>query len=354
MAGVNIESGNVTVWGDVFKIDRRTSRDEKTLILSIYFTDYTGSYCAKVIGRMDKKIKALDELKVGDTVVMYGLIEYDRFDHENVLRPDSIATVKKVPRRDTAEEKRVELHMHSNMSAMDGLTPADKLVRRAYEFGHKAVAITDHGVVQAFPDAVNAQNAIRKKGGDIKIIYGVEAYFVDDVVQAVNGHAAGDFDREIIVFDLETTGLSAATERITEIGAVKLSGGEVVDRFNTFVNPERAIPPKITELTGITDDDVRGAPSEAEALASFYEFCGGDGAVLVAHNAPFDTSFLKQAARRCHMPYHFTAIDTVILSRSLFPELKSTSSTSSPSTSDWATSTTTAPATTRRCSHGSS
>ena len=322
MAGVNIESGNVTVWGDVFKIDRRTSRDEKTLILSIYFTDYTGSYCAKVIGRMDKKIKALDELKVGDTVVMYGLIEYDRFDHENVLRPDSIATVKKVPRRDTAEEKRVELHMHSNMSAMDGLTPADKLVRRAYEFGHKAVAITDHGVVQAFPDAVNAQNAIRKKGGDIKIIYGVEAYFVDDVVQAVSGHAAGDFDREIIVFDLETTGLSAATERITEIGAVKLSGGEVVDRFNTFVNPERAIPPKITELTGITDDDVRGAPSEAEALASFYEFCGGDGAVLVAHNAPFDTSFLKQAARRCHMPYHFTAIDTVILSRSLFPELK--------------------------------
>ena len=322
MAGVNIESGNVTVWGDVFKIDRRTSRDEKTLILSIYFTDYTGSYCAKVIGRMDKKIKALDELKVGDTVVMYGLIEYDRFDHENVLRPDSIATVKKVPRRDTAEEKRVELHMHSNMSAMDGLTPVDKLVRRAYEFGHKAVAITDHGVVQAFPDAVNAQNAIRKKGGDIKIIYGVEAYFVDDVVQAVSGHAAGDFDREIIVFDLETTGLSAATERITEIGAVKLSGGEVVDRFNTFVNPERAIPPKITELTGITDDDVRGAPSEAEALASFYEFCGGDGAVLVAHNAPFDTSFLKQAARRCHMPYHFTAIDTVILSRSLFPELK--------------------------------
>ncbi|MFR9189470.1 MAG: PHP domain-containing protein [Anaerotruncus massiliensis (ex Togo et al. 2019)] len=177
MAGVNIESGNVTVWGDVFKIDRRTSRDEKTLILSIYFTDYTGSYCAKVIGRMDKKIKALDELKVGDTVVMYGLIEYDRFDHENVLRPDSIATVKKVPRRDTAEEKRVELHMHSNMSAMDGLTPVDKLVRRAYEFGHKAVAITDHGVA-GVPRRGERPERDRKKGGDIKIIYGVEAYFV--------------------------------------------------------------------------------------------------------------------------------------------------------------------------------
>jgi DNA polymerase-3 subunit alpha (Gram-positive type) len=150
MAQVNIESGNVTVWGDVFKIDRRTSRDEKTLILSIYFTDYTGSYCAKVIGRFDKKMKDLDELKEGNTVVMHGMIEFDRFDHETVLRPDSIAVVKKVTRRDFSEEKRVELHMHSNMSAMDGMTPAARLVQRAYEFGHKAVAITDHGVAQAF------------------------------------------------------------------------------------------------------------------------------------------------------------------------------------------------------------
>lgn len=322
MAQVNIESGNVTVWGDVFKIDRRTSRDEKTLILSIYFTDYTGSYCAKVIGRFDKKMKALDELHEGDTVAMHGLIEYDRFDRENVMRPDSIATVKKIPRRDLSEEKRVELHMHSNMSAMDGITPAAKLIKRAYEFGHKAVAITDHGVVQAFPDCMNAVSKIRKSGGDIKVIYGVEAYFVDDVVQAVSGNAHGGFDSEMIVFDLETTGLSAATERITEIGAVKLRGGEIVDRFNTFVNPERSIPPKITELTGITDDDVRGAPLEGEALRQFYAFCGGGNAVLIAHNAPFDTSFLQQCARRCGMEYNFTAIDTVVLSRSLFPELK--------------------------------
>ena len=322
MAQVNIESGNVTVWGDVFKIDRRTSRDEKTLILSIYFTDYTGSYCAKVIGRFDKKMKALDELHEGDTVAMHGLIEYDRFDRENVMRPDSIATVKKIPRRDLCEEKRVELHMHSNMSAMDGITPAAKLIKRAYEFGHKAVAITDHGVVQAFPDCMNAVAKIRKSGGDIKVIYGVEAYFVDDVVQAVSGNAHGRFDSEMIVFDLETTGLSAATERITEIGAVKLRNGEIVDRFNTFVNPERSIPPKITELTGITDNDVRGAPLEGEALRQFYAFCGGSSAVLIAHNAPFDTSFLRQCARRCGMEYNFTAIDTVVLSRSLFPELK--------------------------------
>lgn len=322
MAQVNIESGSVTVWGDVFKIDRRTSRDEKTLILSIYLTDYTGSYCAKVIGRFDKKMKGLEQLKEGDTVVMHGLIEFDRFDHENVLRPDSIAVVTKITRKDLSEEKRVELHMHSNMSAMDGLAPAAKLVQRAYEFGHKAVAITDHGVAQAFPDCMNAVKKIRKSGGDIKMIYGVEAYFVDDVIHAVTGPAQGKFDREIIVFDIETTGLSAATERITEIGAVKLQNGEIVDRMDTFVNPEKAIPYEITKLTGITDDDVRDAPSEADALQMFYQFCGGDDAVLVAHNASFDTSFIRQAARRSSMSYRFTAIDTVVMSRSLFPELK--------------------------------
>ncbi|MEM1483871.1 PolC-type DNA polymerase III [Oscillospiraceae bacterium PP1C4] len=322
MASVNIESGNVTVWGDVFKIDRRTSRDEKTLILSIFFTDYTSSYCAKVIGRFDKKMKGLDELREGNTVVMYGLIEYDRFDRENVMRPDSIATVKKVSRKDLCDEKRVELHMHSNMSAMDGMTPAAKLVQRAYEFGHKAVAITDHGVLQAFPDCMNTVNKIKSKGGDFKVIYGVEAYFVDDIVHAVSGSAKGDFSREIIVFDLETTGLSAATERITEIGAVKLRGGEIVERFNTFVNPEKAIPYQITQLTGITDDDVKDAPLEGAALKQFYAFCGSEDAILVAHNAPFDMSFVRQAARRSGMTCKFTSIDTVILSRSLFPQLK--------------------------------
>ena len=322
LASVNIESGAVTVWGDVFKIDRRTSRDEKTLILSIFFTDYTNSYCAKIIGRLDKKLKGLEELKTGSTVVMHGQVEFDRFDHEPLLRPDSIATVKKIPRKDEAQEKRVELHMHSTMSAMDGMTPAGDLVKRAYEFGHKAVAITDHGVVQAFPDCMNAAAKIRKGGGKIKVIYGVEAYFVDDMIQAVKGPAQQEFDGEFIVFDLETTGLSAATERITEIGAVRVRGREIVDRMDLFVNPERSIPSKITQLTGITDEMVRDAPLEEEALRQFYDFCGGDNAVLVAHNADFDTGFLRQAARRCHMPYHFTAIDTVVISRSLFPNLK--------------------------------
>lgn len=322
MNEVNIESGKVTVWGDIFKIDRRTSRDEKTLILTFFVTDYTSSFTAKIIGRMDKKMKALEEIKTGDTVVISGLVEYDRFDKEAVLRPDSIAKVKKIPRMDHCEQKRVELHCHSNMSAMDGITPAAKLVEQAYRFGHKAIAITDHGVVQAFPDCMNAVNKIKSKGGEFKVIYGVESYFVDDIVHAVSGRATGDFSREIIVFDLETTGLSAATERITEIGAVKISGGEIVQRFNTFVNPERAIPYEITKLTGITDDDVRDAPSQQEALEMFYEFCGGDAAVLVAHNANFDMSFLKQTAKRCKMSCNFTAIDTLVMARSLFPHLK--------------------------------
>lgn len=320
---VNLESGEVTIWGDIFKIDSRKSRDEKTLILSVYVTDYTGSYCVKIIGRFDKKTKPLEQLKVGNTVVIYGGVEYDAYDKEALLRPKSIALVQRKSRKDTSEEKRVELHMHSTMSAMDGMTPADKLVKRAFEFGHKAVAITDHGVVQAFPDCMNAVNAIRKKGGEMKVLYGVEAYFVDDAVAAVNGSGLGTLDeREFIVFDLETTGLSAATERITEIGAVRVRGGEIIDRFDTFVNPEKAIPPKITELTGITDADVANAPSEAQALKQFYEFCGGDDGILVAHNAAFDTTFVKQAASRSEMSYHFTSIDTLPLSRSLFPDLK--------------------------------
>lgn len=323
MAEVSLESGEVTVWGDLFKMDSRKSRDEKTLILSLYVTDYTNSYCAKIIGRFDKKTKLLETLKEGDTLVLSGTVEYDTYDRETLLRPKSIATVKKQKRTDDAQEKRVELHMHSTMSAMDGMTPADKLVKRAFEFGHKAVAITDHGVVQAFPECMNAVNSIRKNGGDFKMIYGVEGYFVDDITaDAVSGNPEGNFDREIIVFDLETTGLSPATERITEIGAVKLCGGQVVDRFDTFVNPEMAIPPAITELTGITDADVAEAPSEREALEQFYAFCGGSDAVLVAHNASFDTSFIRCAAARCGMAYHFSAVDTVAISRALFPELR--------------------------------
>lgn len=322
MADVNLESGEVTVWGDLFKIDSRKSKDEKTLILSLYITDYTNSYCAKIIGRFDKKTKPLENLQEGNTLVLSGTIEYDTFDREALLRPKSIATVKKMKREDNAGNKRVELHMHSTMSAMDGMAPAEKLVKRAYEFGHKAVAITDHGVVQAFPECMNAVNAIRKGGGDFKMIYGVEGYFVDDITaEAVIGPASGSFDQDIIIFDLETTGLSAATERITEIGAVKLSGGEIVDRFDTFVNPERIIPPEITELTGITDADVKDAPLEKEALEQFYQFCNGSQ-ILVAHNASFDTSFLKQAASRSGLGYHFTSIDTVAVSRALFPDLK--------------------------------
>ncbi|MDL2232832.1 PolC-type DNA polymerase III [Ruminococcaceae bacterium OttesenSCG-928-L11] len=319
---VNAESGEVIVWGDIFSIDRRELRDGQRAILSINFTDYTSSNTLKAfidIGQNDP----LEDLAKGDTILVRGEASYDRYDREISIRPFDICLVERVRRTDTASEKRVELHCHSNMSAMDALTPVDKLIKQAYAWGHKAMAITDHGVVQAFPDAMNAVRSIRKGGGEFKVLYGVENYFINDMVPIVMGDADASFDGEFIVFDLETTGLSASTDRMTEIGAVRLKNGEVVETFGTFVDPERTIPAEVVKLTGITDDMVKDAPKEADAMRAFYEFCGSETAILVAHNAPFDTGFLKVAAQRCNMPYHFTSIDTVPISRSLYTDLKS-------------------------------
>ena len=224
-------------------------------------------------------------------------------------------------RTDNAPEKRVELHLHTKMSQMDAVSTAETLVTRAASFGHKAVAITDHGVVQAFPEAMNTAAKLAKKGKDIKILYGVEAYFVNDSVPVVEGTGGGSLDDEFIVFDLETTGLSARNDRITEIGAVRLRGGEVLEEFDIFVNPGMHIPEKITQLTGIDDSMVADAPAEREALKQFYAFCG-DTRLLVAHNAGFDTSFVRQAAERSGMDYPFTGIDTVPICRALYPSLK--------------------------------
>ena len=183
--------------------------------------------------------------------------------------------------------------MHTNMSQMDAVTSAGDLVNRAYQWGHKAVAITDHGVAQAFPDAMKAADKINKDEEKIKIIYGVEAYFMDDLVESVKGDADTGFDGTFICFDIETTGLSAARDKITEIGAVKVENGVITDTFSTFANPKMPIPQKITQLTGITDDMVKDAPSQSEAVGAFLEFAGDN--VLVAHNAPFDTSFIAKA-----------------------------------------------------------
>lgn len=322
--GLEADGSTVTVWGQVFRLDSRENRDGTKCRYSISITDLTGSLVLSLWldKKRDKdKIVAVSGVKSGDNLVVNGRYEYDEFAKANLLRPRSISVVARYQRQDLAAEKRVELHMHTKMSSMDAVAEAKDLVKRAANWGHKAVAITDHGVVQAFPDIMNTADDLKRAGKDIKILYGMEAYYVNDMVPAVDGKADAALDSECIVFDIETTGLSAKTERITEIGAVRMVGGEVKESFNTFVNPGMPIPAKITELTGITDAMVADAPSEAEGLRKFYDFCG-DCRVLVAHNAAFDTSFIRAAARRCGMPYEFTAVDTVPLSRALYKGLK--------------------------------
>ena len=312
------ESGRVTVCGEVFFREVRYSRDNSKLILSVDITDYTGSNTLKIIDDKKKEEK-YDKIKKGAVLLVRGEASYDKYDHEVSIRPNDIMVYKKVERQDNAPEKRVELHLHTTMSAMDATIKPDEAVNTAYRWGHKAVAVTDHGVVQAFPDIMNAVDKIRKKGGDFKVIYGVEDYFVNDMIEIVNGSQDEPLDGEFIVFDTETTGLSAATERLTEIGAVLVRNGEIVEEFDTFVNPEKPIPPKITELTGITNDMVKDAPEEAEALAMFEEFCGGR--ILIAHNAPFDMGFLNAALNRAKKETKYTSLDTVPLCRNLLPEL---------------------------------
>ena len=250
-------------------------------------------------------------------------MENDSFVKDIVLSARSISTVKKVKVVDNAEKKRVELHLHTNMSQMDAITDAGSLVKRAAQFGHKAIAITDHGVAQAFPDAMNTAESINRSRDEedkIKVIYGVEAYFMDDLVESVTGEQNESLDGTFVCFDLETTGLSANTEKITEIGAVKVQNGEVVDTFSTFVNPEKPIPAKITDLTGITDAMVKDAPSQAQAVSDFLRFC--DGAVVVAHNAPFDTSFIRKACENMGEQYTLTSIDTVAICRAILDGIK--------------------------------
>ncbi|MBQ8683215.1 MAG: PolC-type DNA polymerase III [Clostridia bacterium] len=324
ISGLEADGSMVTVWGEIFRVESRENRDGTKMRYSISITDLTSSLILSLWLDKQKdaeKITAIDGLKNGDNIVVSGRYDYDEFAKANLLRPRSISIVARYQRQDLASEKRVELHLHTKMSSMDGVSEAKDLVKRAANWGHKAIAITDHGVVQAYPDVMNTAADLKKQGKPIKILYGMEAYYVNDMVPVVEGGCDAALDGEYIVFDIETTGLSVKTERITEIGAVRLVNGEVKESFDTFVNPGMPIPAKITELTGITDAMVADAPNEAEALQKFYDFCG-DCRVLVAHNANFDTSFIRAAARRSGKDYPFTAVDTVPLCRTLYPGLK--------------------------------
>ena len=300
----------VTLQGDIIFLDSREVKNEKTMV-KFYLADESDAFTCKAFFPNKKFAEIKGDLKAGKShVKIKGRFQYDSFDKENVIMVNDINKAKKKPgRMDNASEKRVELHMHTKMSSMDAMTDASVLVKNAIAWGHKAVAITDHGNVQAFPEAYHAA------GDKIKILYGVECYLVNDSAEITTNTKSAPLNGEYVVFDLETTGLSPNTEAITEIGAVKIKDGRITDSFNEFVNPGKPIPAKITELTGITDEMVADAPAIDVMLPRFFEFIGD--AVLVAHNASFDTSFIKKAAKDLGMEYNFCCIDTLELARAL-------------------------------------
>lgn len=317
---INPEVGNVAVWGDIFSVDSHETRDGTKVIYTIYITDYTGSLILKIIENKNKSAY-LEKLKNDMTVIVYGEILDDKYERDVVMRPKSISTVLKYTVVDNAPKKRVELHLHTNMSAMDGMNCASKLIERASNWGQTAIAITDHGVAQAYPEAMNTANALNKSGKEMKILYGIEAYFVNDMLPIVTGDGERNFNEEFICFDLETTGLNANNDKIIEIGAVRIKNHEIVEEFCTFVDPKIKLESRITEITGITDKMLVGAPSQKEALKKFIDFCGCKP-ILVAHNANFDVSFIKATAKREGIDFDFTYVDTVPMSRALIMSIK--------------------------------
>lgn len=311
-----IPGESVIVEGNIFNIEPREIKGEK-YIVSFDITDKSDSTTVKFFVKrsvFDNELK--DKIKKDAYLRVQGEVQFDKYAKEINIMAKAIMTAQAPPpRMDTAEEKRVELHLHTQMSSMDGVTPVKTYIKRAIEWGHKAIAITDHGVVQAFPDAMNAADK-----SDLKVIYGVEAYLIDDLGNAVFSPRGQNLDDTYVVFDIETTGLSKEKEMITEIGAVKVEDGKIIDRFSTFVNPQRPISAEITKLTGITDDMVKDAPTIENVLPEFLKFC--EDTVLVAHNASFDTGFIRIAAERAGLgELHHTIVDTLELARALLPEL---------------------------------
>ena len=314
------EMGEITFHGKIISLDTREIRNEKTILI-FAVTDFTDTITVKMFARNDQVTEILGELKKGAFVKIKGVTTIDKFDGE--LTIGSVTGIKKigdftVSRKDLSPLKRVELHCHTKMSDMDGVSEVKDIVRRAHDWGHPAIAITDHGVAQAFPDA-NHYIETLDKDDPFKIIYGVEGYVVDDLTEIAVNAGEQSLDDTYIVFDIETTGFSSIRDRIIEIGAVKVVNGEIVDRFSTFVNPERPIPFEITSLTGITDEMVMGAPNIGTVLPQFLEFVG-DG-VLVAHNAGFDVGFVEQNCREHGLNDRFVYVDTVALARVLLPTL---------------------------------
>lgn len=322
MCEVTDDGKYYNVWGEIFSLEIVPTKKGDKNKVNFMFTDGTNSLSAKMYVPIDQ-MGELSSLKNGMTVIAKGMYKYDDWDNDYIFKPNHISkTVKTETRTDNSAKKRVELHAHSSMSQLDAVVPVGDLVKRAYKWGHKAIAITDHGVVQAYPEAMNAYEDIKykDKDTDFKVIYGVEGYLIDDTVKVVHGEKNAPLEGEFVVYDIETTGLSGLFGRIIEIGAVKIKNGTVIDSFSEFVNPEIPIPEKITELTGINDAMVLGAGCERDIIPKFIEFCGD--AILVAHNAKFDTSFIYQAAKRLGIEFTPTFIDTVTFAWKLLPDAK--------------------------------
>ncbi len=312
---VGADTDKAVIWGDIFFIPEQKSTRRKVFSFSV--TDYTGSITLKILPQEGENCEKWEQLSVGDTLIVKGNCAYDKYEHDYVFYPHDVLKATRQKRTDDAPEKRVELHLHTKKSSMDGFCDPEAVVKFAHSLGHRAVAITDHGVVQAFPPAMLAVDAIHKKDPDFKLIYGVEAYFVDDMVPVVYGHEKMPMSGSFVVFDLETTGLSPADCAIIEIGAVVVENGQITESYDTFVDPACHIPVEITELTGINDEMVAGAPSQEQALRDFLSFV--QGRVLIAHNAHlFDVRFLKTAANRFGVPFENTYLDTLPLAQTLY------------------------------------
>lgn len=328
------DSGTVVIRGKVLSVESKEISGGEMVLLSFPVTDYTGTIRVKMFlhyharrlkhdeevppitqEERDAVQKVIRAIKPGMGILVRGLAQYDNYSHETTIMARDLTACKLEERMDHAQEKRIELHLHTQMSNMDAVSSASDLIARAAKWGHEAIAVTDHGVVQAFPEAFGAA-----KKNNIKLIPGVEGYLTDDD-EAVQGETDLPIDTPIIVLDFETTGLNTAKDRIIEIGAVKLAHGQVVDSFGMLVNPGMLLPSKIVEITHITDQMLRDAPTIAQALPQLLSFM--DGCPIAAHNAKFDCAVLQSELKRQGLSYDVPTVDTLTLARKMYPELKS-------------------------------
>lgn len=311
---IDLQTGVAAIKGEIFELETREIKGNR-LLISFYITDKTDSILVKTFLSKEQADEFLGNIGVGDHVILEGDVIYDNFSRCIAIMLKSLVKIQKIERMDNAQEKRIEFHLHTKMSAMDGVADAKKVIERAHKWGHEAIAITDHGVVQAFPEAME----VGEKLG-IKVIYGVEGYLVNDQKQIITDYNPDKEYDEFVIFDIETTGLSAIKDAITEIGAIKVKNGQVIDSFSQLVNPEREIPEFITKLTGITNEMVKDQPTIDEVILKFNNFI--QGSVLVAHNASFDVGFIREKLKAVGKGLYNPVLDTLELVRAVFPDLK--------------------------------